>query len=501
MSSSGNEFKKYISLISKNKRLFAVISLTIMTLAVMASYLLPKKYEATSTVFIEKNVIGELVKGITVTPSMDDSIKVLTYALNSRTLVMKVINELDYFNLKAKSDAEIEQLLNEIQQDTEIKVKDKDLFTISFKHSNPRIARDYVNTLVRSYIEESISSKREESYGASKFLSDQIVTFKEKMEKAEAAVAQYKASQGGVIGLDESNLLREIGTAQQKLYDLQLRRRLLEGQQAYAKKAADPLVSTLKGLQKKLDELRVNFTDDYPEVRSVKSHIESLQEELRSHKSLSPGSGDPQEAWKIETELNAIKETEGNLKRYIEANQKLVNQVPIARAGLQKLEADKMNQRNMYDMLFLRKDQSEVSKQMELQDKSTTFRIVDPAVAPVVPVSPNRKKIIMMGIFAGIAGGVGILLLLDIVDQSITMVSALKPLGLPVLAVIPLIKAPEEIRAERKKDLQLYFICGVYFSLILAVLVMEMLGLNVVDTMVNKFNLPQLASRVMYRLK
>jgi succinoglycan biosynthesis transport protein ExoP len=261
------------------------------------------------------------------------------------------------------------------------------------------------------------------------------------------------------------------------------------------------LISTLNGLKKKLDELRINFTDDYPEVQSVRAHIESLQQEIKSRKGLSSGSGDPQEAWKIETELNAIKETEGNLKRYIDTNQKLINQVPIAKAGLQKLEAEKMNQRNMYDMLFLRKDQSEVSKQMELQDKSTTFRIVDPAVAPVVPVSPNRKKIIMMGIIAGIAGGVGILLLLDFIDQSVTMVSSLKPLGLPVLAVIPLIKTTAEIQVERKKDLQLYFVCGVYFSLILAILVMEMLGLSAIDTMVNNMDLSQFASKVMRRLQ
>ena len=48
------DYKKYLQLIAKKKCLFVIMALVLMTLSVAASYLLPPKYEAKATVFIEK---------------------------------------------------------------------------------------------------------------------------------------------------------------------------------------------------------------------------------------------------------------------------------------------------------------------------------------------------------------------------------------------------------------------------------------------------------------
>jgi succinoglycan biosynthesis transport protein ExoP len=192
MQSSEMDYKKYLQILARNKERFAVIALLLMTAVFVVSFLLPRKYQATSTVFIEKNVISELVKGITVTPSMEDTINVLTYAITSRTLLTKVVDSLD-LNL-GKNQGDTEELIKRLQRNTTVKVKDKNLFTISFTDQNPRVARDFVNTLVRLYIEDNMSSKRGESYDATKFLSEQIATFNTKLEKAEAEVNAYKTT-------------------------------------------------------------------------------------------------------------------------------------------------------------------------------------------------------------------------------------------------------------------------------------------------------------------
>ena len=53
------DYRKYLALLNKHKRLFSFTSLAIMTVAVLLCYVLPKKYEAQSTFFVEKNVLGE----------------------------------------------------------------------------------------------------------------------------------------------------------------------------------------------------------------------------------------------------------------------------------------------------------------------------------------------------------------------------------------------------------------------------------------------------------
>ena len=354
---------------------------------------------------------------------------------------------------------------------------------------------------MRLYIEENISSKRGESYDATKFLSEQIDTFKVKLEKAETEVNSYKRDKGGVISIDEGKLFQEINTAQQKVYDLELRRRQLECMRQITKKSNDPLQAKLAILQKKLDDLRVEYTESYPEVVKVVGDIETVKGQMKSSKAGEYQSLEPQELAKIESEISAIKISEDGLKRYISSNKKLLQSIPSAKAGLDKLELEKNNQKNIYDQLFSRHGQSEVSKQMEVQDKSTTFRIVDPAVLPKKPASPNRLKIMLMGIIGGIAGSLGVLLLLEQMDGSVKGVEFAKGLGIPVLAVIPRIHDPKIQVSERKRTVRIFTIAGFYFLFILCFPTMELLGVTYVDKVLDNIQVDTLVQGVKARLK
>jgi len=484
MQSSEFDYKKYLQLLARRKELFVVLALLIMTAGIILSFVLPKKYEAKSTVFIEKNVISELVKGITVTPSMEDTIKVLTYAITSRTLLTKAADSID-MNLNAKGGIDGEELIKKLQKDINVDVKDKNLFIISYKNSNPRIARDFVNTLVRLYIEENTSSKRDESYDATKFLSEQINTFRTKLEKAQDDVNAYKREKGSVIAIDEGKLFEEINIAQQKLYDLELKRRQLEGMRQVTKKSGDPFQAKLLALHKKLEDLRSEYTDSYPEVIRVKGEIETIREQMKTSTGGGSQSLDPSELAKIDAEVAAIKVSEEGMRRYIATNQALLRNIPSAKAGLDKLELEKNNQKNIYDQLFARHGQSEVSKQMEVQDKSTTFRIVDPAMLPVKPSSPNRLKIMLMGIIGGIAGSFGILLLLEQMDNTVKDVDFVKGFNVPILAVIAHINDSRELAAKRRKSIRLFAIGGIYFLFILCFPTMEFLGATYMDKALN----------------
>jgi hypothetical protein len=138
----------------------------------------------------------------------------------------------------------------------------------------------------------------------------------------------------------------------------------------------------------------------------------------------------------------------------------------------------------MYEQLMARQGQSEVSKQMAVQDKSTTFRIVDPAVLPIRPIFPNRVMFILMGIAAGIAAGFGLILAMDFFDSSVKSVDTLKSLGINVLAVIPKISDPQATEKERRRDLRLYLASGTYFSMVVFLLALEILDVSPVERVI-----------------
>ncbi len=484
MTSNEFDYKPYIVILKRNKKILIIIALAIMTVITIASYLLPNIYEAKSTVFIEKSVISELLKGLTFTPSAEDKIKVLSYALNSRTLITKVMDELD---LRKGGEEELENQIKRMQSNTWINIKDREgLFVISFRDKNPKIARDYVNALVRRYIDENTASKREESYGATQFVAEQLAAFKEKLDKSEEAANVFKSGPGSVANIDPSLLLRDINASQQRLDELRIRRTQLETSMAGLSKVSSAQ-SNMPALQKRLQELQLKYTDSYPEVQRVKEDIRALGEQLKSGQGVSKPVDSPEYA-KLASELRALQQAETNLAKDISRNRELMHSIPAAKATLDALEREKNSQKYLYEAMLSRQGQSEVSKQMQVQDKTTVFRVVDPAVLPFKPVSPNRVKIILMGIFAGIGGGIGLVLLKDHLDSTVKNVGMAKNFGIPVLAVIPRIQDAQTLALQASKDRRLYIVGGCYFTLILLVLAAEVMGMSVPYKVLSKLS-------------
>ncbi|HEY6011491.1 MAG TPA: Wzz/FepE/Etk N-terminal domain-containing protein, partial [Nitrospirota bacterium] len=174
------DLKRYVHLVLKRRYLFALIAASIITVAVIASYIIPPVYEAKTVVSIEKSFLNSVINKMGAAQAADDKATALSTIMKSRTLVYKVISELGIDSSKM-TEAQIEGLIRKTQDKTQITIefnksgrKDVDFFTVSFRDRDPRRARDYVNNLVSRYIEENLSGKREDTFGASRFLTDQI---------------------------------------------------------------------------------------------------------------------------------------------------------------------------------------------------------------------------------------------------------------------------------------------------------------------------------------
>jgi polysaccharide chain length determinant protein (PEP-CTERM system associated) len=506
--------KSHLSRIHKQNTLFVTSAIIITSIFTVASFIIPHKYKAKSTVFIESNVIGDLVSGIAVSPSMDDRLSVLSHSIKSRNLLLQVIKDLD-IDMKIEDQAGIEKLVRRLQNNTDIDTetakkrssRKMNLFTVSFKHTDPTFARDYVNTLVRLYIEENLSEKRNEAYGAKTFLAEQIEYFNDKLEKIEKEIVAFRTEKGVFVSVNEGKIVEEIKDAEEKLEELQVTKMELKAKEDALNKdmkkeslytvvipgsGGNTIGERIMILQSKLNELLMNYTNNYPEVVRIKAEIEALNRKLEEgiHNDTQYSAGaesevsalNPvfqdirEELSKISYEFAALEVRENYIKKRIETKKGYLREIPAEKKKLADLEDEKFSNKKIYEELILRLGQSEVSSQMEIQDKGATFRIVDPAVLPRFPVSPNRVKIILIGIFAGIAGAFWLVLLIDKMDHSVKSVNTLKNLRVPILGIIPKIQISEEVTRRRKKDRTIYTIASFYVLFILGVFVRELIN-------------------------
>ncbi len=481
------EFFRYIRALYRYRVLFCVVSLLVMTVIGAGSFFIPKKYRADTTVFIERNVIDNLVKGIAVTPSIDDRIRVLKYAILSRDLVTKTLEEVNS-PIFTKDIAEQQEYISKLIDRTDLRVRGKELFTVSIDDKSADFAQKYINTLVGLYVEDNISAKREETYGANRFLSEQIEVFKAKLEAAEDKIIEFRNKNGIYFSVDEKSTLGEIRELEKQIEQIVLSEETYQARKRQVKQQLESIPETidtvseakensrLSEMENRLGTLLLRYTDNYPEVVRLKAEIEALKQKMTEPQSqerkaestkfttLNPMYQDLQgQLFQIDAELSSLGAQKLNLQKSIAKKENELRDVPTARKELGLLVQERDSVKKIYDELLGRMSQSEVSKQMEIGNKAATFRIVDPAVLPKVPVSPNMLKMFILAIAGGLACGMGLIFLLENLDPRIRDVEVLESNGFDVLAVVPNIVDGEVIRKRRLGNVLLFFSSSLYF--------------------------------------
>ena len=112
---------KYLQIIHCKRYLFIAVAAVIIALITAASYVLPRSYEASATVSVEKNYLNVLMQDIAVASSIEEGVQALSVVIVSRGMILKVLSELEV-DLESKSEAEIEKLVKHFQKKTLIKI-------------------------------------------------------------------------------------------------------------------------------------------------------------------------------------------------------------------------------------------------------------------------------------------------------------------------------------------------------------------------------------------
>lgn len=111
------------------------------------------------------------------------------------------------------------------------------------------------------------------------------------------------------------------------------------------------------------------------------------------------------------------------------------------------LQRDYSNINDAYNSLLGRQLETQIAVNMEKKQKGEQFRILDPARLPQSPVSPNKKKLFVFVMAAGLGIGCGIIFLLEFFDSSFRSPEDMeKFLDVPVIATVPTILLPRDLK-------------------------------------------------------
>jgi protein tyrosine kinase modulator len=243
-------------------------------------------------------------------------------------------------------------------------------------------------------------------------------------------------------------------------------------------------------LNSQLMDLMTKYTESYPEVIKVKTEIEELQKQIAEAKTSGKSAESrgemkamnpvyrqiKEDLQKTDTDLESVKARLEELSLQQNASRQVLGKMPKEQEEWSKLQRDKNVTQKVYDDLLQKLENARVSKNLELADKSTNYRVVDAPLLPRVPIQPNRILLILAGLFAGIVSGVGTAVGIDYLNNSFKDEDSLrKALNLPVLAAVPTVVIESDVLNEKIMDKKVFTATAAYLSLIGVVLIAEIL--------------------------
>jgi succinoglycan biosynthesis transport protein ExoP len=224
-----------------------------------------------------------------------------------------------------------------------------------------------------------------------------------------------------------------------------------------------------------LADLSSRYTDRHPDVRKVKDqiakteHMKAQLEADAAKKSADPASGKSDDASKdtapmmeVQSQLKANEIETANRQRAISDlqgrigdYQSRLNRTPVREQELTDLTRDYDQSRTYYESLLAKRNQSELATNLERRQQSEHFRIIDPPSLPTKPYSPNRFKLSLMGLGAGLMLGIVATVGVEMMDDRIYDESDFKKM-IPVdlmVEVPPLVSPEEEVHTRRMERL------------------------------------------------
>lgn len=342
-----------------------------------------------------------------------------------------------------------------------------DIIEIGFEYVNPNLVKKVANTAADVLVNSNLESIRESSTNVRELVGKQLKVYEAKLEDAEKALKDYKEKSNISISPDkESQEIFARITDAEVLFNKTrsehdaAKKRLEYIQKKIAEQRKDitptevtsPWIQKLKenlvDLEVQYTTLKVqNYSENHPKMLRLKDEIDQTKKKIKEETiKLAQGENliDPlsqiqkflEESITLDIEIQTYKAQEEGLRKIIDGYYNNLKSVPEKELELAKLTRDKKVTEEIYTMLMNKFQEARIA---EAQNVSY-IRVIDPAKTPNSPIRPRKMLNLIIGIILGTSFGVGLVLVMGFLDNSVKSVEDIEKLSnLSVLATIPII--------------------------------------------------------------
>lgn len=224
----------------------------------------------------------------------------------------------------------------------------------------------------------------------------------------------------------------------------------------------DDLRRQLQEQQQHLSQLQGKYTDEHQEIQNTKKIVALLETTIRTASSTPVSSNEPEPdnpayillETQLDTtisEIGSLSEKQVVLEDKIAQYEMLMERAPNVEKDYQALLRDYNNATSRYQDIKTKEREATIARNLERDRKGQRFVLLEPAVLPIDPVSPNRPAIIFLGFVLATGAGLGFGLIREVMDGSIHGAAELTAvMGEAPLVTIPYIDNDNDIQAKQR---------------------------------------------------
>src|SRR5437867_1752426 len=370
-------------------------------------------------------------------PQSLEFLKTVEQTLQSRSLFERV---LDTNNLAADprflkiepgaSRPMREQLVTRLAKIVEAKLrKGTRLIDVKVEHTNPEMAALIARSLLAEFLGQNFEHNASTADTAYNFLRNEEKRLKVKLENSERVMQEYKEQTKSVSLEDRQNVVVEkLKELNQKVTEAKSQRILHEttynqaiqfsnnaaALMSLSTVANDAAVIDIRGnvarLESDLANLRQRYKDKHPKYIQTASQLSEWKSSLTNAilnipqviRSLYESARTGEAA--LET---ALREQESAA---LELNKQALYYNTLAR--------DVDSDRALYEAVLNRIKETTLTKEI----RPSKVRVVQQAEVPELPVKPDKLRVLLLGLLAGLGGGLLLALFLNSLDRSLRTV-------------------------------------------------------------------------------
>ncbi|TAL88940.1 MAG: chain length-determining protein [Rhodanobacter sp.] len=444
---------------------------------------LPNKYAASAQVYADTEALtNPLLRGVAVQPDVRGRLLIITHTLLSRPNLETVADNTG-LSLRATTPADKDALLERLGAAVTVRsAGTRDLYNITYADPDRQMARKVVQAFLQILMNNTLGANSASAETAQNFLQQQVRSYGDRLNEAEKKLADFqKANVGFIPSQGGSSYFTRLQAAQTQLqnlqgqYDTAVARRATI-QQQMREMASNPgssgidpraqqIDQQIASYKQQLNKLLLSYTDKYPDVISARRMIaqlqarrEALQKNAGSTSMMSVVSDNPvyqemqKSMYSTQVSLRTLASQIALQKRQIADLKSNVDKITDVQATLQGLTRNYDVTKKQYDQLVEHLNTAELSQDATQSGNNLKFRVINPPVVPLLPVSPKRGLLLLMVFALAVALGGGFAYFMHLIRPVFVSLRSLRESGdYPVLGAVSLIVSRSRRHDQRRE--------------------------------------------------